>query len=113
MTSKSVKMTAAFMLIGVIGGWQAPAIALADNSSDTYAGDYQAGSLPTGTFIALQYAGFAHSNSFVDTAGNAVPNSHANTWEEFTRFAYFSQLFGHPLVIEAEVPFATLTDVNL
>ena len=113
MTSKSVKMTTACMLIGGLVGWQAPAIAGSDNSSDTYAGDYQGGSLPTGTFIALQYAGFAHSNSFIDTVGNAVPNSHANVWEEFTRFAYFSQLFGHPFVIEAEVPFATLTDVNL
>jgi Putative MetA-pathway of phenol degradation len=113
MTRKTVSLTAACMLFGSILGWQAPAIAGSDNSSDTYAGDYQGGSLPTGTLIALQYAGFAHSNSFIDTAGNAVPNSHANTWEEFTRVAYFAQLFGHPLVIEAELPFATLTDVNL
>jgi hypothetical protein len=40
MTSKSVKLTAACMLIGSIVGWQAPAIAGSDNSSDTYAGDY-------------------------------------------------------------------------
>ena len=33
--------------------------------------------------------------------------------EEFTRFAYFAQLGGHPFVIEAELPFATLTDVNV
>jgi hypothetical protein len=113
MTSKSMKLTAACMLAGSIVGWQAPAIAGSDNSSDTYAGDYSAGSLPTGTFIALQYAGFAHSNAFVDTAGNQVPNSHANIWEEFTRFAYFTQLGGHPFVIEAELPSATLTDVNI
>jgi len=84
-----------------------------DNSSDTYAGDYSAGSLPTGTFIALQYLGFAHSNAFINTAGNQLPNSHANIWEEFTRFAYFTQLGGHPFIIEAELPFATLTNVNL
>ena len=113
MTSKSMKLTAACMLAGSIIGWQAPAIAGSDNSSDTYAGDYTGGSLPTGTFIALQYAGFAHSNAFVDTAGNKLPNSHANIFEEFTRFAYFTPLGGHPLVLEAEVPFATLTDVNL
>jgi hypothetical protein len=112
MTSKSMKLTAACMVVGSIVSWQAPAIAGSDNSSDTYAGDYTGGSLPTGTFIALQYAGFAHSNAFFDTAGNQVPNSHANIWEEFTRFAYFTQLGGHPLVIEAEVPFATLTDVG-
>jgi hypothetical protein len=108
-----MKLTAACMLVGTIVGWQAPAIAGSDNSSDTYAGDYSAGSLPTGTFIALQYAGFAHSNAFVDTTGNQLPNSHANIFEEFTRFAYFTQLGGHPLVIEAELPFATLTDVNV
>jgi hypothetical protein len=108
-----MKLTAACMLLGSIVGWQAPAIAGSDNSSDTYAGDYTGGSLPAGTFIALQYAGFAHSNAFVDTMGNKLPNSHANIFEEFTRFAYFTQLGGHPFVIEAEVPFATLTDVNL
>jgi hypothetical protein len=113
MTSKSTTLTAACLLVGSIFSWQAPAIAGSDNSSDTYAGDYQGGSLPTGTFIALQYAGFAHSNAFVDTAGNQVPNSHANVWEEFTRFSYFTQLGGHPLVIEAELPFATLTNASI
>jgi hypothetical protein len=32
--------------------------------------------------------------------------------ETFSRFAYFADLGGHPLVIEAELPFATLTDVG-
>jgi hypothetical protein len=94
-------------------GWSAPAFAGSDNSSDTYSGDYQAGSLPPGTFLAIQYAGFAHSNSFVDPTGNAVPNSHGTLWEEFSRFSYFSQIGGHTVVWEAEVPFATLTDVNV
>jgi hypothetical protein len=113
MTSNSMKLTAACMLIGSIASWQAPAIAGSDSSSDTYAGDYTGGSLPTGTFIVLQYAGVAHSNAFFDTMGRQLPNSHADTWEEFTRFAYFAQVAGHPLVIEAEVPFASLTNVNL
>jgi len=113
MTTKSMKSTAACLVAGSIVGWQAPARAGSDNSSDTYAGDYSAGSLPTGTFIALQYLGFAHSNAFINTAGNQLPNSHANIWEEFTRFAYFTQLGGHPFIIEAELPFATLTNVNL
>lgn len=113
MTSKSMTLTATCLLVGGIFSWQAPAIAGSDNSSDTYAGDYTGGSLPTGTFIALQYAGFAHSNAFVDTSGNQVTNSHANVWEEFTRFSYFTQLGGHPFVIEAEVPFATLTNASI
>src|SRR5258708_8028285 len=102
MTSTSMKLTAACMLVGSIVSWQAPAIAGSDNSSDTYAGDYSAGSLPTGTFIALQYAGFAHSNAFVDTAGNKLPNSHANIFEEFTRFAYFTHLPCHPPLIQSD-----------
>jgi hypothetical protein len=113
MTSKSMKLTAACMLVGGIVNWQAPAIAGSDNSSDVYAGDYSAGSLPTGTFIALQYAGLSRANSFIDTTGQGVPNSHATVLEEFTRFAYFAQLGGHPFVIEAELPFATLANVNV
>ncbi|MBO0757084.1 MAG: hypothetical protein J2P54_14580 [Bradyrhizobiaceae bacterium] len=113
MTSKSVKLAAACLLAGSMLGWQAPAIAGSDNSSDTYAGDYQGGSLPTGTFLALQYAGFAHSDAFIEPSGTQVPNSHANILEEFTRFAYFAQLGGHPFVIEAEIPAATLTDVDV
>lgn len=113
MTSKSAKLTAACLVAGSMVSWHAPAIAGSDNSSDTYAGDYTGGSLPTGTFLALQYAGFAHSNAFIDTSGNQVPNSHANLWEEFTRFAYFTQLGGHPFVIEAEIPFATLTNASI
>jgi hypothetical protein len=113
MTSKSLTLTAACLLAGSIVGWQAPAIAGSDNSSDTYAGDYTGGSLPTGTFLFLQYAGFAHSNAFFDTTGNQLPNSHADTWEEYDRFVYFADLGGHPFVIEGEIPFATLTNVNL
>jgi hypothetical protein len=114
MTSKSIiKFAAACILFGAVVSWHAPAIAGSDNSSDTYAGDYTGGSLPTGTFIFLQYAGFAHSNSFVDTTGHGLPNSHANIFEEFTRATYFTQIAGHPFVIEAELPAATLTDVNI
>jgi len=106
-------LTGATVLFGSVVGWHGPAMAGSDNSSDTYAGDYQAGSLPPGTFIALQYLGAAHSDGFFNTAGQELPNSHANTFEEFTRFVYFGQLGGHPVVLEAEIPFATLTDVNL
>jgi len=109
----AIALTAGTALFGSAVGWPAPAIAGSDNSSDTYAGDYQSGSLPIGTFIFLQYAGYSHADSFVTSAGTVLPNSHANIFEEFTRVAYFAQLWGHPLVIEAEVPFATLTDVNI
>lgn len=103
----------AISCLGALGGWQAPALAGSDNSSDTYAGDYQGGSLPPGTFIVLQYAGIQHGDVFVDPRGHEVPNSHGTVLEEFTRFTYFSRLFGHPFVIEGEIPYATLTDVNI
>src|SRR3954469_11900325 len=56
----AVALTTGAVLFGSMVGWHAPAIAGSDNSSDTYAGDYQGGSLPIGTFIFLQYAGFSH-----------------------------------------------------
>ena len=108
---KAALMVAAALFILI--RWDAPAIAGSDNSSDTYAGDYTGGSLPTGTFIALQYLGYSHANAFIDPTGRELPNSHANILEEFTRFVYFSQIAGHPFVIEADIPFATLTDVNV
>jgi hypothetical protein len=109
----AIVLTAGAVLFGSVVGWPVPAIAGSDNSSDTYAGDYQGGSLPIGTFLFLQYAGYSHANAFVTSAGSVLPNSHANIFSEFTRVAYFAELWGHPLVIEAEVPFATLTDVNI
>lgn len=93
--------------------WYAPAIAGSDNNVVTYAADYEGGSLPTGTFIILQYLDFSRANAFVDTTGHELPNSHADIMFEFTRFTYFAQLAGHPLVLEADVPVATLTDVNI
>src|SRR5262249_23476051 len=102
----------AAILAGMIGGHE-PATAGSSNSTDTWAGAYESGSLPPGTVLAIQYAGSAHSDAFVDTRGNHIPDSHANIWLEYTRFSYFAQLWGHPLVLEAEIPFATLTDANI
>jgi hypothetical protein len=106
-------LTGAAVLFGSIVGWYAPAMAGSDNSSDTYAGDYTGGSLPNGTFVALQYLGYFHADAFIDSTGRELPNSHANVLEEFTRFAYIGQFGGHALVVEAEIPFATVTDVNI
>jgi len=101
------------LLFGSLAGPHAAAIAGSDNRSFTYAGDYSAGSFPIGTFIALQYLGYSRSNAFINSSGRELPNSHANIFYEFTRLTYFAQLWGHPLVVEAVVPFATLTDVNI
>jgi hypothetical protein len=102
----------AVIVIGLVGA-NAPASGGSDRSSDTYADDYSGGSLPEGTFAVLQYLRFAHADAFFDTAGKELPNSHANIFVEFTRLAYISQIDGHPFVIEGDLPFATLTDVNV
>jgi hypothetical protein len=109
----SVVLTGAVAVLGSVIGGDTPAIAASDNNPRTYAGDYQGGSLPIGTFIAFQYGSFAHADAFVDPTGRALPDSHANTWVEFTRVTYFAEFANRPLVIEADLPFATLTDVNI
>lgn len=105
-------LTGAGLLLALLGS-NTLAVAASDNNPHTYAGDYQAGSLPIGTAIVSQYLSYAYSDSFVDPTGHALPNSHANTWIEFTRVSYFAEFANRPLVIEADLPFATLTDVNI
>jgi len=95
-----VLVGAAALLGSVIAG-NAPAIAASRQQPRTYAGDYQGGSLPIGTFIAFQYGRFAHADAFVDPTGHALPGSHADTWVEFQRVSYFAEFANHPLVIEA------------
>src|SRR5260370_12210439 len=109
----SAALAGAVAVLGSVIGGNTPAIAASDNNPITYAGDYQGGSLPIGTFIAFQYGSFAYADAFVDPTGRALPDSHANTWVEFTRVTYFAEFANRPLVIEADLPFATLTDVNI
>jgi hypothetical protein len=106
-------LAGAAVLFGIIIGGNAPALAGSDNSTDTYAGDYEGGSLPTGTFAVLQYLRYSSSDAFIDTTGQQLPNSHANILVEFTRLAYLTSLWGHPFAMEGDLPFATLTDVNI
>jgi hypothetical protein len=103
-----VALTGAVVMLG-----NTVAIAASDNAIRTYAGDYQGGSLPIGTAIVSEYLSYAHADAFVDPTGHTLPDSHANTWIEFTRVTYFAELANHPFVIEADLPFATLTDVNI
>jgi hypothetical protein len=110
---RSILLAGVAALVGSVIDGNTPAVAASDNDPRTYAGDYQGGSLPIGTFIAFQYASFANSDAFVDPTGHTLPDSHANTWIEFTRVTYFSEIANHPVVIEADLPFATLTDVNI
>jgi len=106
-------LAGAAVLFGTIIGGNAPALAGSDRSTDTYAGDYEGGSLPTGTFAVLQYLRYASVDAVIDTTGQQLPNSHANILVEFTRLAYLTSLWGHPFAMEGDLPFATLTDVNI
>ena len=109
----SVLLAGMAAVLGSVIGGNTTAVAASDNDPRTYAGDYQGGSLPIGTFIAFQYASYSHADAFVDPTGHALPNSHADIWVEFTRVTYFAEFANRPLVIEADLPFATLTDVNI
>ncbi len=106
-------LAGAAVLFGTIIGGNAPALAGSDRSTDTYAGDYEGGSLPTGTFAVLQYLRYSSADAFSDTTGQQLPNTHANILVEFTRLAYLTSLWGHPIAMEGDIPFATLTDVNI
>src|SRR5258708_24087677 len=109
----SVGFNGVAAVLGSVIGGNTPAIAASDNNPRTYAGDYQGGSLPIGPFIAFQYESFAHADAFVDPTGRALPDSHANTWIAFTRVTHFAEFANRPLVIAADLPFATLTDVHI
>ena len=68
----SVLLAGVAAVLGSVVGGNTPAIAGSDNNPRTYAGDYQGGSLPIGTFIAFQYGSFAHSDAFVDPTGHTL-----------------------------------------
>jgi hypothetical protein len=106
-------LAGAAVLFGTVIGGNAPALAGSDRSTDTYAGDYEGGSLPTDTFAVLQYLRYSSVDAVIDTTGQQLPNSHANILAEFTRLAYLTSLWGHPFAIEGDLVFATLTDVNI
>ena len=111
--SRTVMLTGVAAALGAVLAGHTPALAASDNDPRTYAGDYQGGSLPIGTAIISQYFSYAHADAFVDPTGRTLPGSHADTWIEFTRLTYFTEFANHPLVIEADLPFATLTNVNI
>jgi hypothetical protein len=106
----------------MVAGLQAPAYAGSDNSSDTWAGDVNGLALPTGTFIAIDYSGYRHSDEYVANKGNIFntltggQKNIASTGEIFTditRFVYFSELWGKPLVFEAAFTFGDAREINI
>jgi len=106
----------------LLGGLTA-AYAGSDNSSDTWAGDVNAIALPAGTFIALDYTGYRHSDAYITggpsdivsklTGGKHDVPSTGEVFTDITRLVYFSSLFDRPFVIEAAVPFVDIDKVNI
>jgi hypothetical protein len=102
-------LAAGAALVGAVLGGQAPALAISDNSAQTYAGEYAVtGTVPTGTFVAIEYLGYSHSDVFVTPNGQSVKNSNLDVFTDITRLVYFSELWGHPLVLEAALPMASI-----
>src|SRR6516162_8194553 len=71
---RSLVLTGVAVVLGSVIGGNTRAIAGSDNNPRTYAGDYQGGSLPIGTFIVFQYGSFANADAFVDPTGRALPD---------------------------------------
>lgn len=82
------------------------------SSTDTYAGDVNSIGLPSGTVIVLDYVGYQHADAFVDSKGESS-KANANIYSNIARIAYFTELWNRPLVLEAAVPYARATGVNI
>jgi hypothetical protein len=97
------------------------AYAGSDNSSNTWAGDVNGIALPPGTFIAIDYTGYRHSDTYVTSPGNifsklGLPHQTPSTgevWTDIARLVYFTQLFDRPFVIEAALPYVKINEVNI
>ena len=94
-----VVLTGMAAVLGSVIRGMTPAIAASDNNPRTYAGDYQGGSLPIGTFIAFQYASYSHADAFVDP-----PGTRCRTRMPIRgRVTYFGELANHSFVPDLEV----------
>jgi hypothetical protein len=82
------------------------------SSSDTWGGDYGLLQLPSGTFAALDYIGYSKNNDFVDTSGHHV-GGHAQIWSNIARVAYVTELAGTKIALEAALPYAKLSGVDI
>jgi hypothetical protein len=110
-------LRAAALGASLLGGFTA-AYAGSDNSSDTWAGDVNGIALPTGTFIAIDYAGWRHGADWDPNKNNILPklglpkgSADTTAFTDITRLVYFSSLFDRPFIIEAAVPYVNIDKV--
>lgn len=116
-------LAAGAALLGGVAGWQGPAAAASDPTGNTYAGDYLLMALPPGTFAVINYTGYVHANQFIQNSNNLFGKpplsqpkdmpSNVGVVTEVPRFAYLTEFLGHPLVLEAAIPFLWVGDKQL
>ena len=120
-------LVASAALLGAVSGWQAPATAGSDSSSNVYAGDYQALALPAGTFLVLSYTGMEHAGDYIQNPNNLLGKvlgpyfggtapkditGGITLFTDITRLVYFTSLWDHPLVLQAALDGAYVADAN-
>lgn len=111
------------VLAGSLIAQQGSAYAGSDHGSDYYSGDVNGIALPAGTFLAIEYLGFRDSDTFVTTKNNFLSktlfpgekniDSDFKLFTSITRFAYFTEIWGHPLVFEAAGTFAKVDEARI
>ena len=115
-------LAAGAALLGCIAGWQAPAVAGSDNTVNPYAGDYLLLALPEGSSLALNYTGWTHADEYVQNSNNIFGkllgqpmhmSSDVGVVTEVARFAYLTSFLGHPLALEAAIPYVGVEDARL
>jgi hypothetical protein len=113
----------ASLFIGCHQASAGPSVVGSDNSTDTWAGDAQMLSLPTGTFVLQQYLSYERSKNYLAapadnvfaklTAGQVNIPSSLDLYSEMTRVSYYTSLMGHPLVFEGSVRAEKANTVNV
>lgn len=103
---------AAMSLVGLAAFSSTTASAGSVSGSDTWAGDYGLLALPTGTAVFVEYAGYQHGANFIDTTGTSQGGS-ANIYTNILRGAYLTNFLGHPLALEAALPYASVQNASI
>ena len=114
-------LVAGAALSGSVAGWQKPALAASDNVVDPYAGDYLLLALPEGTIAAINYTDWRHGNAFIQNSNNlfgklGLPKNmpaDVSLAADIARLAYLTSFLGHPLALEAAIPYVGVSNASL
>jgi len=107
-----VKRICAMVAIALMALGVEAASAGSVSSSDSWAGDYGFLQLPKGTFAALDYFGYSNNGDFIDTSGNHI-GGRSRIWYNIARIAYVTEVAGTKVAVEAALPYAKLSGVDI